>query len=305
MESQFIRGIVSTDVDERLNRIKIGVEDLAGEADVRQVLDRLGIPPAAVITKRAKRPPYTSTLLDRVRPLAGGYVIRWYRDAYSQIEGCTLGFNARRGTVNGFVTNSHCTETQGGWDGEEFFQHTMTASNSVGYEHSDPPFVSSFNCPQTFSCRYSDAAFVAYHTNSPTGESLFGLGQIAQTTYPPGQYSGSTTINSAHPRFYIRGEKAGPDWGEQVNKIGRTTGWTYGNVIETCSDQYRAGNKILWCQSVIDTGVGSGDSGSPVFVEDGFNQVILYGVVWGGVNGEVYFSNMSNIELDIGALDTM
>jgi hypothetical protein len=95
----------------------------------------------------------------------------------------------------------------------------------------------------------------------------------------------------------------------EANKIGRTTGWTFGNVTETCTDVLALGtNHIRLCQSIVAAGVNSGDSGSPVFALRGGNNVTWLGILWGenenAQNPEFVFSPLSEIEPELGGLRT-
>lgn len=99
--------------------------------------------------------------------------------------------------------------------------------------------------------------------------------------------------------------------GETANKVGRTTGWTYGPVIETCINSIVLGAEkpiIQLCQTRVRAGVDGGDSGSPVFRPQGNSgRSTLLGILWGGsVSGEVtfVFSPMFNIERELGLLAT-
>lgn len=122
------------------------------------------------------------------------------------------------------------------------------------------------------------------------------FGRVVRTT-SRGTASGSITIDSANPRFNIIGEAAYPVAGGTLQKIGRTTGWTYGQVTNTCADTNVSGSNItLLCQDYVRAGVGPGDSGSPVFAWNGGSDITLYGLLWGGGTNTFAFSAMSNIE---------
>lgn len=98
------------------------------------------------------------------------------------------------------------------------------------------------------------------------------FGNIVRTT-SHGTSPGSITIDSANPRFRIIGEAAYPVAGQTLEKIGRTTGWTYGQVTNTCVDTNVAGSNItLLCQDYVSAGIGAGDSGSPVFAWNEWQQ---------------------------------
>jgi len=64
-------------------------------------------------------------------------------------------------------------------------------------------------------------------------------------------------------------------------------------------------DRVLLFQSVVKAAAASGDSGSPVFaITAGGRNVILYGILWGGVGSEYVFSPMSAIEAELGSLTT-
>jgi hypothetical protein len=110
----------------------------------------------------------------------------------------------------------------------------------------------------------------------------------------------------------ITSEYAFPTGGEMFDKVGRTTGWTYGFVKKTCVDMNRpdysgGGFGRILCQDWTSYKRAGGDSGSPVFRWYG-NTVRLAGIHWGGITeGGVTYGVMSamwNIEKDLGALGT-
>lgn len=93
-----------------------------------------------------------ATLQGKNRPLLNGIQI-------SSGGGiCTLGATAVRNGVAGFVTNSHCTNVQGGVESTQFFQ--AAGSDQVGVEVADPSYFTGDSCPIGRRCRYSDSAFV-------------------------------------------------------------------------------------------------------------------------------------------------
>jgi streptogrisin B len=90
--------------------------------------------------------------------------------------------------------------------------------------------------------------------------------------------------------------------GQTVRKTGRTTGTTEGRVTRTCVNTGVSGSNVVQlCQNWVDAGVGSGDSGSPVY-----SGGTLLGILWGGnSSGTTYvFSPISGIERELGALAT-
>jgi hypothetical protein len=94
--------------------------------------------------------------------------------------------------------------------------------------------------------------------------------------------------------------------GQTVNKVGRTTGWSQGRVTNTCVDTNLSGTSITeLCQNFVTATVGSGDSGSPVFVIGGGTNVTLVGILWGGSGSSTFvYSPITNVEQELGALTT-
>ena len=284
--------IVLIDVDERLNRVRVGVDRNAGELATRSAENRVAsfsVPAEAVVFERVDPiHPMAHTLSSAFNPVPGGVEINFPGFL------CTLGFNVRFGDAGPcyFMTNSHCTNVQGGVESTPYLQPAGGAS--IGTEIYDPTYFSGAPCPAGRVCRYSDSAGAIY--NSP---GLCEFGAIARTTAP-----GSVAINHAIPRWKIVAKLASPTVGMLMAKTGRTTGWSEGPVVATCVDTAVAGTNItLLCQSFVNAAVGGGDSGSPVFrrrLDSSLAQ--LAGLLWGG-NGagtQFVFSPMANIEFEVG-----
>ncbi|MEJ7759573.1 MAG: hypothetical protein WKF55_08260 [Gemmatimonadaceae bacterium] len=203
-------------------------------------------------------------------------------EVWANSGGCTLGFNVKfskpGGTYayRGFVTNSHCTRTFGLLDSTVFFQGSP---DRIGVEISDKQFSQSVSfCPLGARCRYSDAALVHYDAGVVSAGA-----KVARTGFRDPQW-GSTLIDDDNPQFTVTGIGY-PGVGTIVDKIGVTTGWTYGEVISGCWDQapYPDGALILLCQLKTTYGSDPGDSGAPVFIYDGTSNVALVGIHWGNV----------------------
>jgi hypothetical protein len=281
-------GSVFVDADEASNRVTIGVERGA-VARIRGIVARIGIPEAAVVVQETEPIRFAATLRNRVRPVVGGLQINFPGFL------CTLGFSAIRNSQNSFITNSHCTNRQGGTEGTPYWQPTQTAAPArIGTEVHDPSYTrSKAGCPSARLCRFSDASRAAYASGI-----TFSLGRIARTT---GANNGSVTISGS---FRITGEGSAAV-GQTVSKVGRTTGWTRGAVTNTCVNIGVDGTNIVQlCQNLVSARVGAGDSGSPVF--KGSTNVILAGILWGGnSSGTQYaYSPMANIEQELGPLTT-
>lgn len=288
-------GVVFIDNDEANNRLLIGVEHPGAAGLARAAAARLGVPDAAVTVVETEPIVSAATLRDRVRPVQGGLQIHFSNFL------CTLGFNAVRSGQNSFITNSHCTERQGGVQGTQYFQPLSSVDPTViAVEVDDPDYFRRNNgCPNGRRCRFSDSSRARYNSGI-----TFDLGGIARTA-SRGNLSGSLEIVGT---FNITAEQADPVAGSVANKIGRTTGWTFGTITNTCVNVAVSGSNIVQlCQSFAQAGVGGGDSGSPVFAWSGSgDNVTLLGILWGGSSsGDLFvFSPMSGIERELGSLTT-
>jgi hypothetical protein len=211
---------------------------------------------------------------------------------------CTLGFNAIRAGVRGYVTNSHCTRSQGGAESTVFHQPTsFTPGNKIGVEAIDRPYFTGGACPATRRCRYSDTAFVR---RDPPGVRV-SQGRIAAPSF-------FNTIEwDPSTRVYRLVSEGDAVVGNVVRKVGRTTGMTRGRVTRTCANIRVADTNItLLCQSQATYRSAGGDSGSPVFTRLDAPQGLdsrLRGIHWGSGGT---FSPISGIQrpVELGAIRT-
>jgi hypothetical protein len=295
-------GVVFTDLDEAANRVVIGVSSPAARIDALRTLRRSAVPAEAVQFVDAEEPTFDQSVRNRFRPLRGGFQIS------SPSGSCTLGFNAIRAGQHVVLTNSHCTSIYWGADGTPIYQATVAASNLVGPEIHDPA-----GAPCGFlglqRCRWSDAAVIRRNAGVTSD-----FGYIARTqSWATGLgNAGSIQINTASPRMQITSELAFPSVNQVLDKIGRTTGWTYGQVDRTCVDlSVPSGlgvNGTVRCQDLTrNMHTSPGDSGSPMFVWQG-STVRLAGLHWGRVTyagtNVAIMSAMSNIRSDLGPMST-
>jgi hypothetical protein len=282
-------GVVFTDIDETTNRLRIGIMDTPGEADaVEKSLAELNVPLEAVLISQTK--PVVPELRNVRRPLRGGLQINFGGFL------CTLGFPAVRQGVTGFVTNSHCTNTQGGVESTVYHQPIASGTaNRIGQEIADPTYFTGGSCPAGRRCRFSDTSFA--RVPHPSGPAVAtALGTIAR---PP---VGSFTWNGVDT-FTITAEAA-PVVGQAVTKVGRTTGRTTGTIQQTCANFNVSGSTITQlCQSRASYSSAGGDSGSPVFRITALPNVTLVGIHWG--SGGV-FSPITNIQMagELGSVTT-
>jgi hypothetical protein len=291
--------VVLLDVDERRNRVRLGVDQGASAAALAAIEGALaasGAPRESVMVEAVAPILPLATLRDRVRPVPGGVQI-----AFNNFL-CTLGFNAVRGGVQGFVTNSHCSGTQGGVQNTVFYQNTNASGNRIGIETADPNYFTGSPCPAGRRCRYSDSSFARLDSTSTDQ-----FARIARTT-SSGNQTGSITVSTTASRFVIAATASFPSAGQTLNKMGRTTGWTRGTVQSTCVNVNVSGTTITQlCQSIVGAGSGGGDSGSPVFSASTSSSNVnatLYGILWGGDTAGTIFvmSPFGQIVSELGSL---
>ncbi len=298
-------GVTMTDIDDRRNRIVIGVQDAGLIPNMLARMRDLGVPagavevvefgghrydPALAIQSAPSCDPETAlepcpdeggegaplSLTTKWRPAPGGVQVE-YVDGFSAFN-CTLGFNIVRVLTSGetdpdryFVTNSHCTDGFGVMTQMPMGQSTL--ADVIGREFADPAlFTGAVDpaCPAGRLCRYSDAALFIH--DNPTSASN---GRVA---FPP---VGSTLADET--RVVVG--TGDPIVGMAVHKVGRTTGHTTGTVTEVCGnftqlqDNMDTGRTML-CQSRGSYSSSGGDSGSPVFEVWPDGTLVARGLHW-------------------------
>lgn len=308
-------GVVSLGIDESRNRIRMGVLDDAAQRAVGELFASYGIPPEAVefqITERRTAPfsgtgirahgatreasrTSTTTLADRVRPLLGGLRIN-----DGGIWKCTYGAGVDGFPQPMFVTASHCAFIEGGVTTPpfEFYQpeRSTSADEIPAWESLDPDsIVTGGTCSSSTPCRWADATLAEMDLPAPEN-SNWAFGEIARPA-SGSQSGGSLTIAGT---FYISDRLDSPIYGQMLHKIGGTTGWSFGVVKETCSDKNNGSGFKLFCQARVDAGASDGDSGAPVFDRFSTDYVRLAGILWGGENGDFWFSPMSSLDEHFG-----
>jgi hypothetical protein len=276
---------VLSDVDEAHNRILFGIEHAGAANGVRAVLRARGVPDDAYEIRVVEPIRNLATLRDNAALKVGGLQIHFSNYL------CTLGFNATYQNRASFITNSHCTATQGGVENTLYYQPTSTINPTViAQEVADPTYSKGGVCPKGKKCRYSDSSRAEYRAGIG-----FDLGGIASTGL------GSLTITGTHN---ITGEndanRTPVAVGQTVSKTGRTTGTSTGQVTNTCVNTSVQGSQIMQlCQTFVAAAVGSGDSGSPVY--SGSGSVTLVGILWGGGTNTFAFSPLRSIKDELGS----
>ena len=213
-------------------------------------------------------------------------------------------------------TTEHCTDTTSTWRfgtslgavGDELFNSvpigtTLPATPFrgcaiAGYPQAEP------------NCLKGDQAYARGHSNLSPNTISFGDGRVFKPVlenllgpdrYDPGIHHFSETTTGGSPvRFNVVSARP-PSAGDTVHKVGRTTGWTSGQIPESSSDPTCPGNawgiqdnripepavslhayRYYECLVWVTQASRGGDSGSPVFVrEKNANDVILVGVLVG------------------------
>jgi hypothetical protein len=290
-------GTVFADNDEANGRLLFGVENTAAIHGVRTALEHLGIPASAYAIQVTEPIHFVATLRDRFRPTQAGIQIHFGNFL------CSLGFNADDGTERSFITASHCTNRQGGVEGTQYYQPTSTVDGTViATEVEDPPYFKGGACSKGKNCRYSDASRALYSSGVASTR-----GAIAQTSGPN---NGSLVVTGSFAVTSQDNTTTNFPVGTTINKVGRTTGWTQGNVTNSCVNTNVSGSRIqLLCQTFVQNPggavvVGGGDSGSDVFRTTGGTSAQMVGILWGGnSNGTLFvFSPLKQVRDELGPI---
>lgn len=294
-------GVVFTDIDESRNRLVVAVASAPVRARVATAINRLQLPPEAVLIEEHAPILQAQTLRDVQRPPLAGTQIAFSGSLCTHGPAAVTHVGGQPWDgISYFMTNSHCTDVQGGVENTQYYQPTVAASNHIAVEDRDPMYFTGGACPAGRRCRHSDAALIRYDQPWPDA-----LGTIARTTFFA-QFSGSLTLSDQFSilGFYTQTQPyvGAPFVGMQLEKMGRTTGWTMGAVTNTCVDTNVGGTDItLFCQAFVNAGVGPGDSGSPVFQSGGGFYADLYGILWGSAGGTSFvFSSLRSVESELG-----
>jgi len=310
------RGLVEVDLNEAENRIDLGFLETAIEAarrDVRSRLSSYGVDPQAVhifathqasIGRGISTPARLSTgptLREPAFPFVGGHQIA--------LEGpplggyCTAGVVVERNGVRGVVSNSHCSATTYGLDVGYSIGNAYHLTYPLGFETVDPNAESCeiLNSGFTVPCRDSDAAFFQLYEGVASRR-----GAIARTaSYVNGWgVSGSIDVSASNPFFAILTTAAAGtvQQGHYLMKMGRTTGWSGGQVVSTCVDVIATDGRMRKCSGKATYLSDGGDSGSPVFTVSNYDGAHLIGLTWGGSQGDQrsYFSYWSDVIQELG-----
>jgi len=283
-----VSGAVWTDLNEGRNRLHFAGADAAAIGEIRTLLAGLGIPAAAAAVELSGPVRQLATLRDKVRPPHGGYQIQFFPSPASPLVlVCTIGFNVVKDGVTSFMTNSHCSNVQGGTDlRTDYYQPTRggvipNPDNFIAFEVDDPQYFMGGECPLARRCRYSDASRAQFGAGQ-----VFSLGRVARTTVLNDvEATGDLAylqVDSLNAPYRLVAEQGHPVQGQVLNKVGRTTGWTQGPVTATCVNINITASEITQlCQSLVEAFVDGGDSGSPTFGLHTDGTAFLAGILWG------------------------
>jgi hypothetical protein len=300
-------GVVFLDAVESCSCIEVGISDPGAAAAVQQFASSAGLASGRVRTVATPVIVQRSTLQEELRPVKGGLQIR------NDTAVCTLTATVfhRARARKGILTNSHCTNTQGGTESTTLSQPSLgfLGVNAIAFEALDPPFVASLaGCPTQRTCRRSDSAYADFSGASTTGI----VGRIAMPSQMCTTGACGISLPGANSELRIVGVGGGPTLGAHVHKVGRTSGWTSGVVARTCLDSniFRDDDTdtglTLLCQHQARLFSDSGDSGSPVFELLSGNRAVLLGVLWGGPKDDLtttFYSALPDVEAELGAMD--
>jgi hypothetical protein len=289
------------DADETCGCVTVGISASSAVGSVASVAASAGVPSASV--KTVLTTPITALvgLRDAIRPIKGGRQIQNEDRSFCTMTATVLNRARQR---KGLLTNSHCTRTQNAVDGIKFFQAggALFSGDFVARELIDPPPVLA-GCPAERECRRSDAAFAEFDTST-----VGIVGQLARPSHTcTGTDSCDVTMADSTASLRIAAvDREAPRVGDQLDRIGRSSGWTRGPVTRTCVDTNVADtNMTMLCQHMVAATSIRGDSGSPVFRQLQGDDVALAGILWGGQadNSSFVFSPLAAVESELGAFD--
>jgi hypothetical protein len=302
------------DVDEANNVVSIGVTDYSKVQEARNRAEAAGVPGEAVHIRYVGPGPHFRTSVNYEGGMGGTALWRASPGGASTV--CTVGVTGYWGDTPIAITASHCSDEQFETD-TTMFEQAFGGSSPVPAldEIWDPTYdevdqacwlggLIGFQ-----QCRWSDTSMFEWRTGLLTDPY-----RIVRTMGSEDGEPGSREIDPNAPYFVVT--DAMDSWneiwrGRYLQKIGRTTGWTEGE-IRRCVDgidpdgqrmicnfpyKYNATcfnyvdwslGKRLQCQFEAGIYSDSGDSGAPVFFDDPIWAIPdefaaeIMGILWGG-----------------------
>lgn len=300
-------GMVYLDLDEERNRVFVGVRRGANTAPVRQLIASMpkALQRMIVVDSGLVYEELQASLRSYFQPVPGGVEIGV--GVGTTVNPCTLGFNAR--TLTGqlvAVTADHCTTVNGWATGNTMRQNIIGPTRHIATEievspRYYPEEIPDDPCVTTFFCRFADAAAFAY-IGIPDGTPEFGV--LARPFFQ------SINIDPNTPRFSLSGSAGATEWISQVDRIGGTTGWSTGSIFRRCTTWSNSNGVVNLCQNEANITVEGGDSGGPVFINNGNGTGRIEGVVvaryragfLGSSGWKMVYSRFSSMNFPLGPL---
>lgn len=294
-------GVSWIDADERLNKLSVSITDEKYRARVMSVAAASGIPYDAINVVVAPRERAMTGLTDSWSPTGSGIQIT---NASGNL--CSIGWNVHRGgdgesSEEGFITASHCAPSQpgAGTTGPMYQPLYLQFTPRIGFITQNPAWnVSHSSCDSAgvAYCGQVDAMYVRYDDPSVS------LNRVPYTALSPGVNNNGTGTTVTNWWTIISASSYSPWVGDNIDKVGRTTGWTRGTLSNTCAHNFidpgapYAAYMVLCMDKVQNARAGQGDSGAPVFVpQNSPSPVLRVGVLsssggssYGGVVGQQY-----------------
>ncbi|MBA3672402.1 MAG: hypothetical protein H0W68_10340, partial [Gemmatimonadaceae bacterium] len=226
-------GVAFDDVDEARNRVTIGLpDDPTLRQKVMVITKALGIPTDAINFELARRStPMGSAIHAATDPggsIAGTYstVGGGYQINHTGGFNCTATVAADFASTRVLLGASHCSISRYALDNGDITNPVIGAV--MGTESSDPTPTSSFcQWDPWYSCypaRGSDAALYTMNGTMPTVRG--GIARLTSSQRDPNVPN--LTVATDYPWFYVTSVAYTHVVGEQVQKVGAETGWTYG-----------------------------------------------------------------------------
>jgi len=288
-------------IDERRNRLIIGIAPGDSEVEVLRALSDAQIPSTAFQLIRAKTARPVANLTDTFSPVPGGVAIG---------SPCTLAANVDRFGTTAALTAAHCF-LNGFGGGSATMRQPWVGGRTIGSgKVAESDISTGSSCPSGMSkCTFTDAVLVEYD-HADTAQ----FGKIAKShLHDESDESIDLTVSG---RYTITG-KGSVMADDTVQYTGSRTGAWEARVWDTCADRkidysdLGLGDIWLRCQLFLRTGVlpEGGDSGGPVYTTSSFsNDVALVGMLVANdtiiVDGKDFPMGVANhllyIESDLG-----
>ncbi len=286
-----VKGVITGEIDEVQNKVRIHATDLASIAKVKKILLAAGLPKDAFIVQISSPISPKANLLDRFIPIKYGSQI--FRFDYpgedpEDISECTAGLEIEINGQRGMLTNAHCTIDFGvANDGTQIYQGTLVNKTLLG-DSTLESSATQVDCLLGYICYNSDAAFIPIPGNVSSEATILKSRYLNSS---PTNRELKTGRNSAWSRLFIF-DNVQTRVGDTVFKTGITTGTTSGTVTNGCIDvdmNVRGVSILVKCAMRADRHgdrfAGGGDSGS-----------VILGTLIGSVEGSDSDGGLDGVE---------